>query len=131
MTTPHKHYAVANHTFTPGPDMSAAIPAAPRSPGSMMPRQRLTAAIDQAAPWQQLTPDQQWFIDQVRGRGAGSYAAHPTRGANVPMFALDRNPQYDLVDMTMLHPCQSDNSADFYADLGGSAGTDIAARRPY
>jgi hypothetical protein len=83
-------------------------------------QQRLTAAMGLAAPWQQLTPDQQFFRQRAEGRAAASVEY----GAHAPAHRISRHPDgtCDLVGM--------DPEGSSWIDLGGKGGRDVAVGRP-
>ena len=72
-----------------------------------------------AAPIQQITPTQQWFIDNAQGR----WAADAVIGAHAPVNQL-RVRQDGTCDYVALSP-----QGDAYVDLGGQGGVDVAAGR--
>jgi len=84
-------------------------------------QQRLTAAMSLAAPWQQLTPDQQWFRDDAQGLWAGDIRSG---GANAGATLVKRHP-CGTTDVTNLES----NGMD-WLDLGGQGGRDVAVGRP-
>ena len=83
--------------------------------------QRLATSLAGPIPWQQLTPDQQWFIDNnANGRWAND--AHAI--AQQPAVQVTRHPD-GTTDMSPLHL-----HAGFHVDLGGRGARDFGARRP-
>jgi len=87
--------------------------------GNMGIQQRLTAAMSLAAPWQQLTPDQQEFRQRAQGRAAASVEY----GAHAPAHRITRHDDgtCDLVGM--------DPDGMAWIDLGGKGGRDVAVGR--
>lgn len=89
-----------------------------RGPG-MNPQQRLTAAMNLAAPWQMHTPDQQFFREDA----AGTWQSDIRMGTHAAASSITRHPDgtCDLVNL------DSDGSSWF--DLGGQGGRDVRAGR--
>ena len=84
-------------------------------------RERLTAAMSLAAPWQQLTPDQVYFRQNAQGRWAGDVRSGGTTAAAT---LVKRHP-CGTVDVTNL--CAN---GDEWLDLGGHGARDVAVGRP-
>ena len=89
-----------------------------RGPG-MNGQQRLTAAMNLAAPWQMHTPDQDAFRQNAEGR----MVADIRMGTHAGASSITRHPDgtCDLVNL------DCDGSSWF--DLGGQGGRDVRAGR--
>ena len=82
---------------------------------------RLTAAMSLAAPWQQLTPDQQWFREDAQGLWAGDIRSG---GANAGATLIKRHP-CGTTDV-----CNLESNGMDWLDLGGKGARDVAIGRP-
>jgi len=82
-------------------------------------QQRLTAAMALAAPWQQLTPDQQFFRDDAEG----TWASDVRLGTHASASSITRHADgtCDLVNL--------DCDGMRWMDLGGQGGRDVRAGR--
>lgn len=112
-------------TFSPGPDGAGAALSnrqrRNRAQG-MTAGERLTSAMDAAAPVQQFTPDQKMWRDTL---GGGQWNADAHVGANVNANMIRQDPTTGCCDLIRMEP---DNTE--WIDLGGRGARDFAAGRP-
>ncbi len=99
----------------------AAAPAPPADGITGMGSRLLPSAMRQAAPVQQLTPDQRYFRDTV---AAGRWQADFDTGANAPLTSMTRHDD-GTCDTTALEA-----DGDSWIDLGGRGGRDVSVGRP-
>lgn len=90
--------------------------------GGMNSHQRLSTSIAGAAPWQQLSPDQAYFVDTV-GTGRWSNDAPWTGMSPAVHIRRHHDGTCDMGPLTA--------RASAHVDLGGNLGRDVAAARPF